>query len=188
MELKAPSYSYRPVDSSSTGSRGFRLGILHPSAHFPEPITCSLQEFTLDRHPPCEALSYVWGDSKDQAILNILGASLKVTTNLELALRYLRLHDMPQAIWVDAICIGQSNIEERNQQVRLMKDIYSSCDVDLVWIGESDERTQSAIDTVKRMKSLNVQRLPDRGVKDFGITGQISSLRSLGWDSIDKKL
>jgi hypothetical protein len=114
--------------------------------------------------------------------LKIEGANLKATTNLELALRYLRLHDKPRTIWVDAICIDQTNIEERNQQVRLMKDIYSSCAVDLVWIGESDERIQSAIDAVKRMKSLNVQRLPDRGVKDFGITGsdQLVSFSKLG--------
>jgi hypothetical protein len=181
MEYTALSYSYRPVDSSS---RGFRLAILQPSAHFPEPITCNVAEVTLDSHPNYEALSYVWGDPTIQVTLQIEGASLKVTTNLELALRYLRLHDKPRTIWVDAICIDQSNIEERNQQVRLMKDIYSSCAVDLVWIGESDEHTQSAIDTVKRMKSLNVQRLTDRGVNAFGITGsdQLVSFSELDLD------
>jgi hypothetical protein len=168
MEHTAPSYSYRSVDSSSGG---FRLAILQPSAHFPAPITCNLVEITLDDHPIYEALSYVWGDPKIQTTLQIEGASLKVTTNLELALRYLRLPDKPRTIWVDAICIDQSNIKERNQQVRLMKGIYSSCAVDLVWIGEADEVTQTAIDTVKRMKSLNLQRLTDRGRKDFGIAG-----------------
>jgi hypothetical protein len=168
MEHRAPSYSYRSVDSSS---RGFRLAILQPSAHFPASITCNLAEVTLDDHPIYEALSYVWGDHNIQATLQIEGASLKVTTNLELALRYLRLPDKPRTIWIDAICIDQSNIEERNQQVGLMKGIYSSCAVDLVWIGESDENTQGAIDTIKRMKSLNIQRFTDRGANDFGIIG-----------------
>lgn len=178
-----PSFSYRSVDS---GSRGFRLAILQPSAHFTAPITCNLVEVTLNDHPIYEALSYAWGDPKIQATLQIEGACLKVTTNLELALRYLRLPDQPRTIWADAICIDQSNIEERNQQVGLMKDIYSSCTVDLVWIGESDWSTQRAIDTIKRMKSLNFQRLTNRGVKDFGIMGsdKLVSFSELGIDDI----
>jgi hypothetical protein len=131
--------------------------------------------------------SRTWGDTKIVANLQIEGASLKVTTNLELALRYLRLADKPRTIWVDAICIDQNNIEERNQQVRLMKDIYSSCTVDLVWVGESDEYTQSAIDSVKRMKSLNYQRLTDRGTKEFGIRGsdRFVSFSELGLSDTD---
>jgi hypothetical protein len=184
MGQTAISYSYRSVDSSS---RGFRLAILQPSAHFPAPITCNLVEVTLDDHPIYEALSYVWGDTKILSTLQIEGASFKVTTNLELALRYLRLPDKPRTIWVDAICIDQSNIEERNQQVALMKGIYSSCAVDLVWIGESDEYTKGAIDSVKRMKSLNLQRLTDRGTKNFGVTGsdKFVSFSELGLDNID---
>jgi hypothetical protein len=184
MQQAALSYSYRSVDSSS---RGFRLAILQPSAHFLAAVECNLVEVTLDHYPIYEALSYVWGDTKVLATLQIEGASLKVTTNLELALRYLRLPDKPRTIWVDAICIDQSNIEERNQQVRLMKSIYSSCAVDLVWIGESDKRTQSAFDSIKRMKSLNLQRLTDRGRKDFGIIGsdKFVSFSELGLDGVD---
>ncbi|KAN0095150.1 HET domain containing protein [Hyaloscypha variabilis] len=178
---RSPLYSYRPVDSSSGG---FRLAILQPSASFPAPITCTLTEVTLDDHPIYEALSYVWGDPKIQATVNIENASLKVTTNLELALRYLRLPDKPRTLWVDAICIDQSNISERSQQVRLMKGIYSSCVVDLVWLGESTNETQIAIDTVKRMKSLHLQRLTHRGRKNFAISGsdELVSFHKLGLD------
>jgi hypothetical protein len=144
-------------------------------------------EVTLDDHPGYEALSYVWGDPTIEATLQIEGTSLKVTTNLELALRYLRLPDKPRTIWVDAICIDQSNIKERNQQVRPMKGIYSSCAVDLVWIGESDEVTQGAIHTVKRMKGLNLQRLTNQGRKNFGIRGSDEhvSFSELGLRDID---
>jgi Heterokaryon incompatibility protein (HET) len=186
MDRNAPSYSYRSVDP---GSSGFRLAILQPSADSRAPISCNLVEVTLDEHPVYEALSYVWGDTKIQATVQIEGANLKVTTNLELALRYLRMPDKPRIIWVDAICIDQSNIEERNQQVGLMKGIYSSCGVDLVWVGEADEDTQSAIDTVKRMKSLNLQRLTDRGRKSFGTVGsnELVSFSDLGIDYKDSR-
>ena len=65
-----------------------------------------------------------------------------------------------------------------------MKSIYSFCAVDLVWVGESDEYTQNAIDNVKRMKSLSLHRLTDRGSKHFGITGsdELVSLSELGLD------
>jgi hypothetical protein len=39
-------------------------------------------------------------------------------------------------IWIDQICINQSDIKERGQQLTLMGQIYSSCSVVLVWLGE----------------------------------------------------
>ena len=184
MEKHSRLYSYRPVDSEH---RGFRLAILQPSSDFPAPISCDLVEVTLHNKPLYEALSYVWGDPANEAYLRVEGAILKVTASLELALRYLRLADRPRTIWVDAICIDQSNIEERNKQVRLMKDIYSSCTVDLVWLGEADEWTQQGIDSLRRMKSLNLQRLTDRGRKHFGVKGSddLVSFDKLGLDDMD---
>jgi hypothetical protein len=99
------------------------------------------------------------------------GAELRITVNLELALRYLRLSHGPRTLWVDAICIDQNNIDERNQQVRLMKDIYSSCIRDLIWLGKAREDTENGIASLTRMKSLNLQRLTDQGYKDFNNKG-----------------
>jgi hypothetical protein len=36
---------------------------------------------------------------------------------------------------VDAIYIDQSSMEDRNQQVRIMSDIYSKASLVLIWIG-----------------------------------------------------
>jgi hypothetical protein len=38
-------------------------------------------------------------------------------------------------LWVDAICINQDDIEERNRQVKLMAFIYSRALAVLVWLG-----------------------------------------------------
>jgi Heterokaryon incompatibility protein (HET) len=43
-----------------------------------------------------------------------------VTTNLEKALRDIRLENDNVYIWVDAICINQRDVEERNIQVARM--------------------------------------------------------------------
>jgi len=38
---------------------------------------------------------------------------------------------------IDAICINQGNVAERNQQVKLMKSVYSRAKQVQVWIGLS---------------------------------------------------
>lgn len=40
-------------------------------------------------------------------------------------------------LWVDAICIMQSSIEERNHQVQMMGHIYMQAGLVLVWLGSS---------------------------------------------------
>ena len=52
------------------------------------------------------------------------GAKLSVIANCEAALRQLRSRSHERPLWVDALCINQMNIEERNHQVGLMDRIY----------------------------------------------------------------
>ncbi|KAH7317403.1 heterokaryon incompatibility protein-domain-containing protein [Rhexocercosporidium sp. MPI-PUGE-AT-0058] len=44
-----------------------------------------------------------------------------------------------QPLWVDAICINQGNIKERNSQVSMMGKIYSKAWCVWVWLGESKD-------------------------------------------------
>lgn len=157
-------YTYRPLDFEH---QGFRVAILQPAPDFSAPVCIDLIEVTLNNHPDYEAISYVWGDPDNRAPVQVGDAELRVTANLALALRYLRLSQNPRTLWADAICIDQSNIEERNRQVQLMKEIYSSCIRGLIWLGEASNATQKGIDSLARMKSLNLQRLTDRGTKAF---------------------
>lgn len=161
MSEKLHHYTYRPLDFQD---RGFRVATLQPAADFSALICCDLAEVTLNSHPDYEAISYVWGNPSNQVPIYLEDAESRVTANLALALRYLRLKDEPRTLWVDAICIDQSNIEEPSQQVQLMKDIYSSCIRDLIWLGEAGGRTEEGLNMLVHMKSLNIQR---RGGKQF---------------------
>ncbi|CAN8101750.1 unnamed protein product [Discula destructiva] len=40
-------------------------------------------------------------------------------------------------VWVDAVCIDQGNVEERNEQVRMMTSIYENAEFVAVWLGPS---------------------------------------------------
>lgn len=170
-------YIYRPLDHQH---QGFRVAILQPALEFSAPICCNLVEVTVDSHPDYEAISYVWGNPENQAVLRVEDAELKVTVNLELALRYLRLSHEPRTLWVDAICIDQNNIDERNWQVQLMKNIYSSCVRDLIWLGTAQEDTEIAIASLAHMESLNLRRWT--GTKDFD---NRIALRELGIDDAE---
>lgn len=51
-----------------------------------------------------------------------------VTVNLHAALTRLRDHYIGRIIWVDAVWIDQTNLEEWKQQVQLMAKIYSKAE------------------------------------------------------------
>lgn len=44
-----------------------------------------------------------------------------------------------QPLWVDALCINQNDILERNSQVSMMRTIYSRARMVLIWLGESED-------------------------------------------------
>lgn len=46
----------------------------------------------------------------------------------------------------DVVCINQTDLDERSQQVNLMGDVYRSASHVLAWLGESDEDASMAID------------------------------------------
>jgi hypothetical protein len=102
-------------------------------------VTCTVSIVSLLDLPSYEALSYVWGDESIRAPIMVNGAETTVTTNLESALRYIRLEDKDRVIWIDALCIDQSNTLERNQQVSIMSEIYRNCSLCVAWLGVEDE-------------------------------------------------
>jgi hypothetical protein len=76
---------------------------------------------------------------------------MQVTENLEPALR--RLRGDYHWLWIDAICINQQDVEQRNQQVLRMKDIYSKAERVLVWTGPETEDSSRAIDLLDLLSS-----------------------------------
>ncbi|KAH6971448.1 heterokaryon incompatibility protein-domain-containing protein [Ilyonectria sp. MPI-CAGE-AT-0026] len=61
--------------------------------------------------------------------------TLQVTTNLELALRYLRQEKCVRTLWVDALCINQDNEEEKTVQIQHMGWLYANSSPVVVWLG-----------------------------------------------------
>lgn len=68
-----------------------------------------------------------------------------VQENLWQALVHLRAADDTRVLWVDAVCINQQNIDERNHQVMQMGEIYRRASKVVVWLGLSDPTSHQAI-------------------------------------------
>jgi len=127
-----PALPYRPLPTTPTA---FRLLLLDPGT-LDDVIECHLLVADLGIKYHYEALSYAWGDPQDTLPIILDSIRRYVTVNLEIALRRLRFKHSSRVIWVDALCINQNDIREREGQVRRMRDIYKSSSRTLVWLGE----------------------------------------------------
>ena len=84
-------------------------------------------------------LSYNWGPADPRYTIRINGLDFQVRQNLQDFLNIARAALSERPLWVDAICIDQENIAERNHQVRLMGTIYGKAQSVIVWLGCANE-------------------------------------------------
>jgi hypothetical protein len=126
-----------------------RLLILEPGSG-EEIIRCHLQQDDLRRKPQFEALSYVWGDPANPTDIICCGEIMPVRRNLDAALRKLRRPLNQRVLWVDALCINQTDPDEQASQVGMMDYIYSCAEQVLVWLGEEREEDSSAFEAIEK--------------------------------------
>jgi hypothetical protein len=79
-------------------------------------------------------------------------AEIPVTPNLETALLHLRKEGEVRKLWVDALCINQDDLIEKQQQVRLMSKIYPQARTVLCWLGPEEG---DSIFAVQRLRDIN---------------------------------
>lgn len=111
--LTAPSRSpmatiYQPLQNL----RSIRLIELKP-AEWKAPIECRLLIDHLDAKPVYHALSYAWGSARVTRPVKLNGAEVRVTVNLESALRHLRHRYTSQILWIDALVSAQGTLHSR---------------------------------------------------------------------------
>ena len=86
------------------------------------------------------------------------------TKNLVAALRHVRhgfasvnsmshFKELPNRFWVDAICVNQNDIPERNAQVQLMRSIYRDAALVLSWLGLTNDTMRIALQAIKTIHS-----------------------------------
>jgi Heterokaryon incompatibility protein (HET) len=108
-------------------------------------IRCYLKVIRLDAGVQYEALSYCWGGLEGTEQIYVDGRRFTVTKNLLSALSVLRNPDAPRDVWIDAICINQSDRKEKYRQIDMMRDIYSRSIKVIIWLGPSDFPSHEAM-------------------------------------------
>lgn len=141
-ESVAPCSNYRYGDLPCATS--IRLLRLQPG-EVPDPIRCDVVLADLKTcSGQYEALSYVWGAAEGHLRIQINEAGLEIQPNLHRALVDLRSPGKSRFLWIDAICINQSNVEERNTQVPLMCGIYRNASRTICYLGPETKKTRKA--------------------------------------------
>jgi hypothetical protein len=128
-------YVYQPL----SGPQCIRVLELAPANEKTDRLEGTLVEVNLalapKQRPNYEALSYVWASPEDQGAIFCKGPAIPVTKNCEAALRQLRHRKRIRRLWIDAICINQNDINERNQQVNIMDQVYRDAQYVRIWLG-----------------------------------------------------
>ena len=99
-------------------------------------IETDLRTVRLEDNPAFEALSYEWGDPRKSHSISVGGKRFRVTGNLWNALHNVRHETEARALWVDAISIDQTNLNEKSSQVPLMSIIYRRARSVLISLGK----------------------------------------------------
>ncbi|MCJ1390761.1 hypothetical protein MMC18_003622 [Xylographa bjoerkii] len=170
---------YKYTDLASDSDE-IRLLVLHPG-QYEEKIECSLMTVASnDRKLHYEALSYHWGvdeptkeiwirsfkgSFQGKAVKNIRGFhniahyvkphKFYIRSNLFAALRQFRDTERELVLWIDALCINQDNQQEKNRQVLKMAEIYSRAYNVCIWLGESNDQSDMAIEFIPTILNLS---------------------------------
>jgi hypothetical protein len=144
-----------------------------------------------DKNPPYHALSWEWGEGSDTKSIRAKDKdsteaeirTMNIRSNLYVALKHLRLQDKIRRLWVDAICINQTepdqtkvdgldqylprdtseNIEnriskgkndEKSRQIAMMNQIYGLAKEVCVWLGEKSEDSDAAMGLIEDLAEL----------------------------------
>lgn len=153
-------------------------------------IFVHLEHVDLNQNPVFNALSYVWGDHRPpvnqkynskraEQIFHIIcnGRKKRVTYNLFCFLRRLTAA-LPSGplwnvkdtrIWIDQLCVNQSDDTEKAAQVSMMNRVYSQARSVVSWLGESDIQTNKAVTVLNSLRSIPQSLItrPDFDVAQF---------------------
>ncbi|OBT56260.1 hypothetical protein VE04_05109 [Pseudogymnoascus sp. 24MN13] len=137
-------FAHQPLDLDPN-TDSVRLVLIEPSIDLNDPLSCRLIHVKFAERRKFKALSYMWGndDVKEKIILD--GAEFYIKQNLWDALDCLRSSGNQMPFWIDAICINQHDIPERNKQLAMMKWIYFRADTVVIWLGKKYSRYEPCI-------------------------------------------
>lgn len=145
------------------------------------------------RLPAYTAISYAWGDPSPSHLISLNNRKYYTTASVVEVLSRVRDERDIRTIWLDAVCIDQTNVLEKNRQVALMGYIYSSSQQTLVWLGPATEDSDMAMDFIPVLRKIlesneDAMRITDEMLYEMASTDRnspqwfaLSNLLSRAW-------
>ncbi|KAK0644001.1 heterokaryon incompatibility protein-domain-containing protein [Cercophora newfieldiana] len=155
MAADAP-FQYQPLPPAAELGRTppfTRIIRLASAPNHDDPLIAALELVDVSNTTPYEALSYTWGTDPPSDYLWLSDIPLPIKPNLEAALRSLRLPNMVRRLWVDAVCIDQSNVDEKSRQIQYMRLVYKHSARVIVWLGLKTPGVEQAFEIASRFSA-----------------------------------
>lgn len=149
-------------------------------------VQCDIIEVVLDEAPLFEALSYTWRNEKPSVRISVSdGSFVLVTQAVDEFLRYRRTFFGEMIFWIDGACINQASNKDKNQQVPLMRDIYTRASRVVVWLGPLVEAEDAHLAREQLFYLVGSQRMLNVPLEDH-FRQLMTTDGSDGWKSLLK--
>jgi len=130
-------FKHAPLDHTQPSIRIMKvLPNLSPEGF----VQCTLTHGSTDDEYTC--LSYTWGDESTAYPILIDDQLFFIRQNLHDFLHVVRENYPLRLFWIDAVCIDQSSIAERNHQVAQMGAVYTAAVHVIIWLGKSSDMAE----------------------------------------------
>jgi hypothetical protein len=141
----------QPYQYTQLGPDEFRV----VEVHLLDPdISIQLRTFVDKNMPDYCALSYAWGDTSATSSIICDGQSIMISPRLQEGIRNVFTATACRLLWVDAICINQSDDTEKAVQVAKMHHIYQKATSVYVWLGPASDTSDLAISAMNELRVI----------------------------------
>lgn len=151
--------AYRPLNKAE---KEIRLLYLPPNQEGTAQIYAYLVHVSLEKGIESKngeqlsftALSYTWGEAQPSCKIYLDNKRVPAGPNLYGVLKYLR-SQKSAFIWVDALCIDQSDTSEKSHQISLMSLIYHNARKTIMWLGEPSDDSDLAFSLLSKWQEAS---------------------------------
>ena len=143
-------------------------------------VMLKFKSVRLDTAPDFYALSYTWGASTGKTSIQ----GINVTDNLLSAILNLAEAE-PRFWWIDALCINQSDLEEKSEQVQIMRSIYQKATQVCVWLGDPDPTSLQLLQKISGNLEAQMMADPELDFSDAGFAKLgLPGIKDPAWGSL----
>lgn len=160
-------HAYTPLTNPSADIRTLILEAEYCSLPDGQQIPqASLRVVPLSDEHAYTALSYCWGDATNTTLMLLDGRTKRITQNLAAYLHHavdiMQNKGLAQVVfWVDAVCINQSDNDEKSFQVQLMGHIFSNAKFVEAWLGPASSSSPAAFNCMRDLAQISIDASPD---------------------------